>query len=136
MPNLKQAALYSLPVIPVYFLVGPLAVINGIYAKNFGISLVEISYVLLICRLFDAISDPVVGFLSDRNYARSGSRKSYVIAGALSLVLAGFFLLIPVGSIVGKEYLLICALPISPLPFCPLPCTQHFCAIPTGPRLR
>ena len=86
---------YALPVIPVNFLAGPLTILQGIYAKYFGLSLASIASVLLIARLFDAISDPMIGFLSDRFYARSGSRKQFVVCGGVLLILACYFLYVP-----------------------------------------
>ena len=68
---------------------------QGIYAKYFGLSLASIASVLLIARLFDAISDPMIGFLSDRFYARSGSRKQFVVCGGVLLILACYFLYVP-----------------------------------------
>lgn len=88
---------YSLPVIGLAFLMGPIAILQGIYAKYFGMPLTTIATVLLIARLFDAISDPVIGFLSDRYYARTGSRKLFMVVGALLFIFSSYFLYVPLG---------------------------------------
>ena len=95
--SLAQQCAYALPVIPQMFLFGPLGVIQGVYAKYFGLSLGAIATVLLISRLFDAVSDPVVGYLSDFHYRRSGSRKPFVIFGGLLFIISSYFLYMPTG---------------------------------------
>ena len=90
-----QGFAYSLPVIGLAFLMGPIAILQGIYAKYFGMPLTTIAGVLLIARLFDAISDPVIGFLSDRYYARTGSRKLFMVVGAILFVISSYYLYVP-----------------------------------------
>lgn len=78
------------------FLVGPLAIVQGIYAKYFGLPLTTIATILLVARVFDAVSDPLIGFYSDRYHARTGSRKPFVLCGGLLLVISSYFLYVPV----------------------------------------
>ena len=104
----REKAFYTVPTVPVYFLVGPLAVINGVYAKHFGLSLEVIATVLLICRLLDAVSDPIIGFYTDRFYLRFGSRKPIVIAGGLLLVVSSYLLYSPIVDPVTPGYFLVC----------------------------
>lgn len=87
---------YTLPVVTTSFLIGPMAVIQGIYAKYFGIPLTTIAAVLLIARVFDAVTDPLIGFYSDRYHARTGSRKPFIVGGGILLVVSSYFLYIPV----------------------------------------
>ena len=105
-----QKIFYALPTIPAYFLVGPLAVVHGIYAKHFGLSLATIAMVLLVARLFDAVSDPVIGYCSDRYHAKNGTRKPFVVIGGLLLVISSYFLFSPVPSAVSSVYFLLCFL--------------------------
>jgi Na+/melibiose symporter-like transporter len=79
----------------VTFLMGPIGVVQGIYAKYFGLPLTTIATVLLIARLFDAITDPLIGNWSDRYYARTGSRKLFVVSGCLLFVVSSYFLYVP-----------------------------------------
>ena len=108
--TLLQQLSYSLLVIPTYFLLAPLVVVHGIYAKYFGLSLSTIATILLACRLFDAVSDPLIGFYSDRHHARVGSRKPFVMMGALLLVVSSYFLFVPNGSNINAVYFLVCML--------------------------
>ena len=67
---------YGAPSFAQAFIHGPaISVLQGIYAKFFGLSLQEIAFVILLSRIFDAVNDPIVGFLSDRYRARHGTRK-------------------------------------------------------------
>lgn len=87
---------YALPVMAVHFLFGPIAILQGVYAKYFGVALTTIAAVILVARLFDAVSDPVIGYFSDRIYHRTGSRKVFVVLGALMLLVSSYFLYVPV----------------------------------------
>ncbi len=90
-----QQAAYALPVLPVAFLMSPLAVLQALYAKHFGLKLEVIAAVLLVSRLFDAITDPLIGYVSDRYCARGGTRKPFIAVGGLLLLVASWFLYVP-----------------------------------------
>lgn len=62
---------------------GPEGQIQAIYAKHAGLALTAIAAATLFSKIFDAITYPLIGYLSDRTYARRGSRKSWVIVGAI-----------------------------------------------------
>ena len=100
---------YALPLLPLYFLMGPIAILQGIYAKHFGLALTSIASVLLISRLFDAVSDPVIGYCADRYYARRGNLKPFVLSGGLLFIAASWFLYVPPAD-VGAGYFLVCFL--------------------------
>lgn len=77
------------------FLFGPVVILHGIYAKYFGLSLATIAAVIMISRLLDAVSDPVIGYLSDIYYHKNGTRKPFVLVGGLLFLVSCFFLYIP-----------------------------------------
>lgn len=87
--------LYSLPSMGTNFLIMPVVVVQGIYAKHFGLALTTIASVILLARLFDALSDPVVGYLSDRYMNRTGTRKPFILMGGILLIFSGYFLYVP-----------------------------------------
>jgi Na+/melibiose symporter-like transporter len=67
---------YSLPAAPLAALGLPLyAFVPTYYTETLGLPLAAVGFTLLIVRLFDAISDPVVGVLADRVRPRIGRRK-------------------------------------------------------------
>ena len=94
--SLWQKQTYALPSLTTSFLIGPMAIIQGMYAKYFGLPLTTIASVLLIARIFDAVTDPLIGFYADRYHARTGSRKPFILCGGLLLVLSSYFLYVPV----------------------------------------
>jgi Na+/melibiose symporter-like transporter len=78
-------------------------ILAGVYAKYFGVSLAALGTAMLVGRLFDAFTDPMIGYLSDRTKSPIGKRKPWIIAGyALSLI-AFYYLYIP-GDGVGVGY--------------------------------
>ncbi len=91
---------YAAPSFAQSFIHGPaVSVLQGIYGKFFGLELQEIALVILISRIFDAVNDPVVGYLSDRYRARHGTRKPWLIVGSLIAVVACWFLYVPAGAV-------------------------------------
>jgi len=86
---------YALPFVGVTILHGPMSLVHGIYAKYFGVSLTSVAMILLLARLFDAVSDPLVGYFSDLYCANGGGRKPFVVSGALLMVVASYFLFVP-----------------------------------------
>lgn len=107
--TVQQQLAYALPSMGIAFLMGPIGILQGIYAKHYGMPLTTIASVLLISRLFDAVSDPVIGRLSDRCHARTGSRKPLILCGGILFIVSSFFLYIPPDN-VSTVYFLVCFL--------------------------
>ncbi len=86
MDHKKQAAtiptsrlfLYALPAVPLAALTFPLySFIPTFYAEALGLSLASIGFVLFAVRAFDAINDPLIGWLSDRFRPAFGRRRTW-----------------------------------------------------------
>lgn len=61
----------------------PLAVyLPPYYAQNLGLGLPLVGAIFMLSRIWDAISDPVIGSLSDATRSRFGRRKPWIAAGA------------------------------------------------------
>lgn len=91
-----QAVAYAAPYVGTALLVGPvIAVLGGIYAKHYGLALTTIATVMLVARLFDAVTDPIIGYYSDRRRLRTGSRKPLIVVGGMLLVPCSYFLFVP-----------------------------------------
>lgn len=71
----------------------------AIFARDFGLSLGVIGLIFLLGRLWDAVTDPVVGALSDRTRSRHGRRKPWIAAGALLFSVSVVFLFFPVAAV-------------------------------------
>ncbi|MDE0192779.1 MAG: MFS transporter [Gammaproteobacteria bacterium] len=92
-------AAYALPAVATQFVYAPLStVLPGIYAKYYGLSAAAISGVLLATRFFDAVTDPLIGHLSDTTRGRFGRRKPWIAAGCLVTALAMWQVADPRGS--------------------------------------
>ena len=74
------------------------------YAKEVGLSVGMVGLVLLLARLWDGLSDVIIGMLSDRTTSHFGRRKPWVIVGALLLIVSTWFLCLPPKD-VGLVYL-------------------------------
>lgn len=96
--TLANSLSYSAPLVTMVWLGAPIPILQGIYAKYYGFSLTTLASIILLARLFDAITDPLIGCYSDRYARRSGTRKPFVLAGGLLLILSGYFLYIPIGD--------------------------------------
>lgn len=76
-------------------LFAPIAILTGIYAKYFGLSLIELAGITLLARIFDAVTDPLVGYWSDRVRERGGTRKGIILVGGLIMMPLSYFLYVP-----------------------------------------
>lgn len=101
-----QAMAYASPIVSIYFLLGPILILQGIYAKHFGLSLTVIGAVILIARLFDAVTDPLIGYFSDRYQRRTGSRKVFIASGGLLFIFSSYFLYTPSENVSAIYFLL------------------------------
>ena len=83
---------YALPLFALNFLVAPImSILQGVYAKYYGLELTAIASVLVIARVFDGVTDPLIGYLSDR----SQLRKPWVLAGGGLFIICAYFLFSP-----------------------------------------
>ncbi len=94
---------YSLPGIGTSFLFTLMTVLF----MNFGtdvllVSSVAIGNILLACKVWAAVADPLAGFLSDRTRSRFGRRKPWVLASALPIALFSLMLWAPPQELAGS----------------------------------
>ncbi|HZP12422.1 MAG TPA: MFS transporter [Nevskiaceae bacterium] len=86
---------FCLPSLVLGVMHGPEGMIQSVYAKHAALSLTALAAAMLATKMFDAITYPLIGTLSDRAYARTGSRRGWVIGGSLLSVVGVWFLLRP-----------------------------------------
>ncbi len=75
--------------IPVY------VYIPKFYTDVVGINVVLLGYILFSVRLFDAVTDPLIGYASDRTQTRFGRRRPYIIGGSFFVALLMILLFNP-----------------------------------------
>lgn len=59
------------------------------YSNIFGLSLAHAGTLVLVTKLYDAISDPVMGLIADRTHTRWGKYRPYLLWIAVPFALAG-----------------------------------------------
>ena len=83
---------FGLVNLPLSMLMSPTAaVLPNFYLEYSAVTLAGLATATLVARVFDGLTDPLVGYLSDR----SGRRKPWMIAGALLVAAAAWFLYNP-----------------------------------------
>ncbi|NOT41693.1 MAG: MFS transporter [Alphaproteobacteria bacterium] len=89
-------AAYGAPAVAfAILLLPPYVFLPGFYAQTLGLPLDWIGYIIILSRLFDAFTDPVIGYLSDRTPGRFGRRKPWILAGTPLAILAVVVLFAP-----------------------------------------
>lgn len=85
-PGLPLAAL----TLPVYIL------LPTFYATTLGLGLASVGLALVVARIWDALSDPLIGYLSDQTRnQRFGRRMPWIIGGMVPVMLGTWQLLMP-----------------------------------------
>jgi glycoside/pentoside/hexuronide:cation symporter, GPH family len=94
-PTWPQVLAYGLPGLPLALLTLPFYVIVPGYYANAGLSIALVGQILLAIRLFDAVSDPLAGYLNDRTATRFGRRRIWFAAGVPLTALAAWMVFLP-----------------------------------------
>ncbi|MFM9862893.1 MAG: MFS transporter [Micropepsaceae bacterium] len=89
-------AAYGAPAVAfAILLLPPYVFLPGFYTQTLGLPLDWIGYIIILSRVFDAFTDPVIGYLSDRTPGRYGRRKPWILAGTPLAILAVVVLFAP-----------------------------------------
>ena len=96
---------YGLPALPLASLYFSIYVLIGeFYFKNYGLALSIIGSIFIIIRLFDAFTDPIMGYISDNFPLRFGKRKPWVLIGGILFIFSTWMLFVPIYQSVDVEY--------------------------------
>ena len=78
----------------------PLAIyIPSFYATELGMSLAAIGWILMLARISDIVTDPVIGILSDKTPERWGRRRLWMIGGIPLMAIAIYMVFSPSGQV-------------------------------------
>lgn len=92
----KTLLAYALPQLPLAAMYFPVFVfVSEFYASERGVSLALIGTIFLAARIFDAVSDPAVGLLSDGVKTRFGRRKPWMVIAVPLVVLGAWQVFVP-----------------------------------------
>ncbi|MEM6681394.1 MAG: MFS transporter [Pseudomonadota bacterium] len=93
---LSMLLAFSVISIPLSAVILPVFIyVPTFYAQDVGVSLSLIGILVFLARLWDGITDPTIGLLSDRVQTRFGRRKPWLAAGAVMTSLGSYFLFKP-----------------------------------------
>jgi GPH family glycoside/pentoside/hexuronide:cation symporter len=91
--SVLQLAAYASPGAALSLAVVPItAVLPTLYAKYAAVSLTAVGVVFMLRTIFDALSDQIIGYLSDITRTRIGARKPWLIGGSALVALSVYFL--------------------------------------------
>ena len=98
---------FGIPEYAIYLSSIPITLyIPYVYSADLGLELAHIGLILMLARITDVITDPLIGFLSDRTRSRFGRRKPWMAIGALIMMTSAYLLFNPQGDVT-NTYLLI-----------------------------
>lgn len=66
------------------------------YMTSLGIEAAIASTIMMVAKIWDAISDPLMGFISDNTRSKYGRRKPYMFFGGISIIFGLFLLFAPI----------------------------------------
>lgn len=66
------------------------------YMESLGIALKIATLIFMLAKLWDAISDPIMGFITDNTRSKYGRRKPYLLIGGVATIFGLFLLFAPI----------------------------------------
>jgi glycoside/pentoside/hexuronide:cation symporter, GPH family len=92
----KTLLAYGVSDLPVMLATMPMMLyLNFFYASDYGLDLIDLGNMMLFARVFDLVTDPLVGYLSDHTKTRWGRRKPWMVASLPFLVIGIYKVMIP-----------------------------------------
>lgn len=87
---------YGAPTFAEQLMIAPVfGILTTLYAEHTLATLATIGAMFTVARLFDAVTDPLIGYLSDMTKSRFGPRKPWIAAGALVSSISIYFYYTP-----------------------------------------
>lgn len=95
-----EILIYSLPALGTSMILVSVALyLPNFYTDELGVTAGLLSWVFLLGRFWDALTDPLMGYLSDRTRSRWGRRRPYFLLSALPLWAAFYLIWAPSSSL-------------------------------------
>jgi Na+/melibiose symporter-like transporter len=87
---------YSAAELPMSMASTPVSLfIPAFYTQDLGLGMVAVGGILMLSRFWDVVTDPVIGYFSDRTRSRIGRRKPWIIASVPIVMVAIYNLFFP-----------------------------------------
>jgi GPH family glycoside/pentoside/hexuronide:cation symporter len=94
--SIRKKTAYALPAFALAVVGIPVYVyIPKFYTDTVGINIAVLGFLLFGVRIFDAVTDPVIGYVSDRTRTRFGRRRPYIAVGSVFIALTMYLLFNP-----------------------------------------
>ncbi len=94
--ELKKKIAYAAPAAALAVIGIPVYVyIPKFYTDVVGINVAMLGYILFSVRIFDAVTDPLIGYVSDHTVSRFGRRRPYIFTGSFFVALLMILLFNP-----------------------------------------
>lgn len=101
----RQLFGYALTEMPLAMAATPMALfIAPFYSRDLGLSLAAVGTILMLARISDVVTDPLIGQLSDRTRSRIGRRKPWILVGAPLMLLSVWMLFVPQGAVTNTYF--------------------------------
>lgn len=101
---------YGVTDMPLHFALTPVLIfVPKYYTAELGVSLMMVGNILLLARVFDVFTDPLIGYWSDRTRTRWGRRRIWMVAAMPLMTVSFYFLFLPVEG-AGAGYLFACVM--------------------------
>jgi GPH family glycoside/pentoside/hexuronide:cation symporter len=97
-PGLPKKTLfaYGISDFPITLATMPMLLyMNFFYSSEFGFDLVDMGTMMLLARVFDLITDPLIGYLSDHTKTRWGRRRPWMVASLPFMMVGIYQVMIP-----------------------------------------
>ena len=87
---------YGLSDLPVMLTIIPMAIwLSRFYTGDMGLSLSGVANIMLFARVFDVITDPIMGYVSDHTRTRWGRRKPWMVCAVPFMMLGIYQVFLP-----------------------------------------
>lgn len=102
----KTLFFYGLSEMPIQVAAVPVtAYVLNYYVQDLGLSAALAGTAYLLSRLFDVVTDPIVGYLSDRTNTRWGRRRVWMVASVPVFMAGTYMVFFPVGTVTTVYFL-------------------------------
>jgi Na+/melibiose symporter-like transporter len=103
---LRTLLAYSFLEMPQVVAATPIALfLMPFYTQDLGLALAAVGNIMIATRIWDVVTDPAIGFLSDRTRSPIGRRRPWIVLGVPLMMLSIYRLFIPGGPVSNLYFL-------------------------------